>query len=171
MRTHFACGTSKHCCSRKRSCVSNQETACVKTTLRHLCCLCYRFCCQVTDPVLRLTLLGGCKFFGRKVQKFPESFEVSQMLTQEVCGRRCVISNFLDLQRVDETFSSCAERKTGCSLSECIRGAWSAIAASVRSMTCHSSGVGDSHEAQEVHGSSIHRHGDMCTEACQGSHP
>ena len=52
-----------------------------------------------------------------------------------------MISNFLDMQCVKEKFSSCAERRVKCSLSECISPAWSVIAARVRSIMHSSSRV------------------------------
>ena len=106
---------------------------------------------------------------GHKVHKVKAAEHADA--TGRLTGRRCVISNFLDMQRVDEKFSSCAERKVRCSFSDRVPGAWLVIAASVRSMTCPSSSVGINREAEAVQVSSIRRCVETCAEAFQGSRP
>ena len=101
----------------------------------------------------------------------PKGFRVKAAECADATGRltgcMCVISNFVDSKRVEDRFSSYAERQVSCQLSDCIREAWASVALHVRSASRYSpcSGNKDMHESE--HGQCCQQSVRESSEACQ----
>ena len=87
--------------------------------------------------------------------------------TGRLTGRRCVIFSFLGSKRVEDKFSSCAERKVSCKLSDCIREAWASVALHVRGESHYSPCLGNQRMHESDHGHHGQQHVGESTEACR----
>ena len=79
-----------------------------------------------------------------------------------------MISNFLDIdsKRVEDRFSSYAERQVSCKLSDCIREAWASVALHVRSASRDSPCLGNKNMHESEHGQCSQQSVRESPEAC-----
>ena len=74
--------------------------------------------------------------------------------TGRLVGRRIVLSNMSDVERLGANFSTFAERKTECSLFQCVEHTWKSFSDCVRSLVhAHArTGKSQSLTLRTVHG-------------------